>query len=334
MVSPLPIRIRGGIVRDSTLVRLLYNSAPGGLLKEREDRDELGGRYLKAILRGDGAEAAGLLQEALLCFGSSNLYEELFVPAMANIGDLWCRGEINIAREHLATQIMLGHLERLRQSVRPKERLPLRIVISTVETDFHTLGARIAADLFHFDGWQVDFLGANTPTRDLVEYVAQRESEVVGLSGTVSQSVKVAAEAIARLKALKHKPLVILGGRISLSKAASTLGADLLAPAAVPAVVETRRLLGLDKPEGGLDGYLESLGRRIQALRKARGWSQRTLAQTAGLDRTYVSSVEHGKQNLTLSVALKLAEALSVPLEWLLTERLGEIASHGRDLFV
>ncbi len=313
---------------------LFYNTVSGALLREREEQEELSGRYLKAVLRGDTEAASGLLQEALLCFGSSNLYEQLFVPAMTSIGDLWCKGEINIASEHLATQLMFGHLERLRQSVRPKERLNLRVVISTVEKDFHTLGGRIAADLFHFDGWQVDFLGANTPTLDLVEYVAQRESEVVGLSATLEQSGAVARDAIKRLKSLPHQPLVILGGPIARGHNAAASGADLLATTAAGAVTETRCRLGLEKPDGGLDGYLESLGRRIQALRKARGWSQRTLAQTAGLDRTYVSSVEHGKQNLTLSVALKLAEALSVPLEWLLTERLGEIAHHSRDMFV
>ncbi len=303
-------------------------------MKEPVDIEPLCGRYLEALLAGQAEEASSTLQEALLQCGSSALYRDLFAPAQRAIGELWCAGEINIAQEHLATQLMLGHLERLRQTSRPRERLELRIVVGTVEGDFHFVGARIAADLFYFDGWQVDFLGANNPTRDLLDYVRATKADVVGLSATLDRSLDVAAKAVDLLRRLPHKPLVIVGGAVARAKDAARLEADLLAGGAEEAVAATRRLLGVEKPEWGLDSYLEMLGRRVQSLRKARGWSQVKLANAAGLDRTYVSSVEHGKQNLTLSVALKLADALSVPLEWLLSEGWMEMSSRSRDLFV
>jgi transcriptional regulator with XRE-family HTH domain len=50
-------------------------------------------------------------------------------------------------------------------------------------------------------------------------------------------------------------------------------------------------------------------------LRAARGWTQQDLAQAAGLDRTYISGVEHGKQNPTIGALLRLATALGAPLD-------------------
>jgi DNA-binding XRE family transcriptional regulator len=56
------------------------------------------------------------------------------------------------------------------------------------------------------------------------------------------------------------------------------------------------------------------LGPRVQELRKGHSWSQKRLAQSADPDRTCISAVEPGEQNLTLGAVVKLANALEVPL--------------------
>jgi transcriptional regulator with XRE-family HTH domain len=56
----------------------------------------------------------------------------------------------------------------------------------------------------------------------------------------------------------------------------------------------------------------EIFAKNLRALRKERGFSQEELAHRAGLDRTYISSLERKKYAPTLDVLDKLAEALSV----------------------
>ena len=53
-------------------------------------------------------------------------------------------------------------------------------------------------------------------------------------------------------------------------------------------------------------------GRRLRELRLERGLSQEKLGELAGLDRTYVSSAEAGRRNVSLKTIYKLAEALGV----------------------
>ena len=53
----------------------------------------------------------------------------------------------------------------------------------------------------------------------------------------------------------------------------------------------------------------------MHELRSGKGWTQQQLAESAGLDRTYISGLEHGKQNPTLGALLRLAGALEVPLD-------------------
>jgi transcriptional regulator with XRE-family HTH domain len=56
---------------------------------------------------------------------------------------------------------------------------------------------------------------------------------------------------------------------------------------------------------------------RLRELRLRAGLSQEDLALEAGLDRTYVSSVERGERNISLQNIAKLAKALGVHMKTL-----------------
>ena len=61
-------------------------------------------------------------------------------------------------------------------------------------------------------------------------------------------------------------------------------------------------------PSDPLPGFAQ----RLRRLRIERGLSQEALADLAQLDRTYVSSCEAGRRNVTLRTICRLAGALQV----------------------
>lgn len=54
------------------------------------------------------------------------------------------------------------------------------------------------------------------------------------------------------------------------------------------------------------------LSLNMRRLRQSKGWSQEEFAHEAGLHRTYVSDLERGARNPTITVIDKLAVALGV----------------------
>jgi len=60
------------------------------------------------------------------------------------------------------------------------------------------------------------------------------------------------------------------------------------------------------------------LGRNLRRLREAKGWSQEAFAHEAGIHRTYVSDIERGARNPTITVVEKLAKPLGVQMGELL----------------
>jgi transcriptional regulator with XRE-family HTH domain len=51
----------------------------------------------------------------------------------------------------------------------------------------------------------------------------------------------------------------------------------------------------------------------VRRLREAKGWSQEAYAHEAGIHRTYVSDIERGARNPTVTIVEKLAGPLGVP---------------------
>lgn len=59
-------------------------------------------------------------------------------------------------------------------------------------------------------------------------------------------------------------------------------------------------------------GELRRLGKAIRAERIERDLSQETFAERADIDRTYISRIERGQQNLSWESVSRIARALKV----------------------
>jgi len=64
-----------------------------------------------------------------------------------------------------------------------------------------------------------------------------------------------------------------------------------------------------------LNEVLKTIGEKIVERRKELNLTQEDLAFSADIDRTYIGYIENGKQNVTVSVLCKLANALDINIK-------------------
>ncbi len=57
------------------------------------------------------------------------------------------------------------------------------------------------------------------------------------------------------------------------------------------------------------------IGQRIKELREQMNMSQKDLAYTADLDRSYIASIENGQRNVSIVNIEKIATALNVTIK-------------------
>jgi MerR family transcriptional regulator, light-induced transcriptional regulator len=167
------------------------------------------------LLAGDRTKALALFRrccESKGGFLATSLH--LVQPALYGIGQRWQENRISVAREHLASSIAHEIL------TREYARVPLtpgsnrKVVLACVEENQHALGLVMIADAFELSGWEVCNLGANTPTRALVDLVAETQPDVVCLSVSLPFHYPAAREAIDSLRARLGKDCsrIMLGG--------------------------------------------------------------------------------------------------------------------------
>lgn len=56
------------------------------------------------------------------------------------------------------------------------------------------------------------------------------------------------------------------------------------------------------------------VGMRIKSLRRGKGFSQEKLAELAGINAKYLSSVERGEENPTLDLFIRLSQGLKMDI--------------------
>jgi len=278
-------------------------------------------RYTSAVLEGDVDGATRIVDQGLAGgIVPSRLYLDVLMPSQVDIGNRWHRGEITIPEEHIATQITLRQMGRLRAMLKTRLKLGLKALVCSVEGDQHFIGAQAVADFLVVDGWEVDFLGADIPVDHLVPFTKAKGCHLVCVSVSLPSLEPVVRKLINSLRAIPAGPKIIIGGAAFGVKPdmIDSLAADGFARDPHEAVNLARHLCGVLDAENALAMFLRKLGHSVLEHRKLRSMSQQELATAADLDRAYISAVEHGKQNISIGAISKLARALEVSIEELL----------------
>ncbi len=204
------------------------------LIPAGQDRGRLPatGAMLEALLAGDRHLARAVAGNVLAAGCSlAQLGARLIQPSMYEIGALWQKNRISVAQEHLATAITQYVLAQAFAGAEALARTQRRALFANVETNHHALGLRLVADVFDLAGWSIQYLGADVPTRALLEQVDTWGPELLGLSVSMPQQFAHVRAAIGALRAEfgSRCPTLMLGGQVlnRYDRAADRLGADL-----------------------------------------------------------------------------------------------------------
>lgn len=201
-------------------------------------------RYLAALLAGDVASAIALARTVAEPSDLEGFYLSVIQPAMYAVGARWEAGDLSVAQEHLASAItsrVVVSLSAARTARKPSRG---RAMVSAAPYEFHELGGWMISDLLEADGWEVIYVGANTPAEALVDLVRDRRPAFVALSVTMPFGLTMVRSIIAAVHAVPASPPVrcLVGGRVFNEQPGlwKELGADGWAKDAHEAVVAAR----------------------------------------------------------------------------------------------
>ncbi len=146
-----------------------------------EDNDSFLDNCIEAVKVYDAKTLETILLKASAKLSQPQLIEDLIIPLVYKIGDLWHDGDIRIANEHLASSVIRSFLSNLVEQHIPSENAPI-IISATPRGQDHELGALIVGVTAASLGWKVIYLGPNLPEVEIAAVVDSLGARVVALS--------------------------------------------------------------------------------------------------------------------------------------------------------
>jgi len=128
--------------------------------------EDLRDAWLEACLGFDEPRAEAALNQALAQFPAESILLGLLIPALAEIGERWYRGEVTPHQEHFASELAQRRVESLLAAA-PNPVRAGRVLVTCPPDEQHTFMPLALTLLLRRRGWEVTYLGANAPRAQL-----------------------------------------------------------------------------------------------------------------------------------------------------------------------
>ncbi|GIH05765.1 cobalamin-binding protein [Rhizocola hellebori] len=195
--------------------------------------------YMRLLEDAAEPEAVDFAQK-LLARGvpAQEVLLQLVAASQAEVGRRWAENRWSVAQEHAATHLNEQVVAAVATTIRPAQPSRGRIAVACVDGEWHSLPARLFAEVLRLHGWEVRFLGASVPGPHLVSYLHSYDPLALAVSCSLPTRLAAAKRTI---EAAQEAGVAVLAGGAGFGENgrwARRLGADRVATDAVQAAQE------------------------------------------------------------------------------------------------
>jgi DNA-binding transcriptional MerR regulator len=186
---PRPVRTAGGYrlysEADEERIRLMRSHIARGLSAAEAARAAFQGALSPAALAQalegfDEPAAEAALDRLLTDFTIETVLRDTILPYLCGLGDRWKRGEVTVAQEHFASNVLRNRLATLSQGW-GRGRGP-QALLACAPDELHDIPLLAFGIALRRNGWRVSYLGACTPVDDVIETAVATLPRLVVLS--------------------------------------------------------------------------------------------------------------------------------------------------------
>jgi len=170
--------------------------------------------FLRSLLAGNRGECSQIIHDHLNNqLSVTDVYEKVIRNSLYEIGELWELNKISVASEHLASAIVESILNELYLTIMHNDKSNKKVVVACVENEFHQIGIKMVSDVFEINGWNSFFLGANTPTIDLISFVEFIKPYMLAISLSIYSNIPILERMIQKIRDDMPELPILVGGQ-------------------------------------------------------------------------------------------------------------------------
>jgi len=201
-----------GLTIGEAIARVRRGCAPLPADAQAPAITEVRGELRDALLRFDRT-AALQAYERVAHLPPERRSEEVLLPMMRELGDLWEHEHCSVAQEHFASAFTREKLSQMMAELDSGIAIGPEAVVAGAPGEQHELGLMASAVRLAGAGWKVVYLGANLPLDDVRRVVRARKPAMVCISVVRRQSADNFRELATELRAIApRETAVVIGG--------------------------------------------------------------------------------------------------------------------------
>jgi methanogenic corrinoid protein MtbC1 len=186
----------------------------------QEERNELVSRIQEEVfILLDDCNVKGLVdiyEKYSRLFGLTDFYDKLLKPVMYTIGDLWQKGQLDVATEHASTNTALGLVKIINERITARTKEPssrYKAVICTPDGELHGLACNMIESLLLSKGFKVYNISTSIPSDYIMDYIRDLQPDILLVSITLVENIKSAERLIHQIHVKYNNKLpVVVGG--------------------------------------------------------------------------------------------------------------------------
>jgi len=175
------------------------------------------------IVRGDKDGIEDVLAVLLDRYPPLEIVNQILVPAMRHVGELFGKGELLLPFVLQSAEAMkksVAWLEPHMQKVDQEEGT--KILLATVQGDVHDIGKNLVDILLSNNGYKVFNIGIKVPAETIIAKARELKVDVIGLSGLLVKSAIVMQESLPQYREAGLTMPILLGGAALTSEFVAT----------------------------------------------------------------------------------------------------------------
>jgi 5-methyltetrahydrofolate--homocysteine methyltransferase len=165
------------------------------------------------VVAGDREGLEDVLAILLSRRPAAGIINQLLVPAMRRVGDLFGRGEMLLPFVLQSAEVMKRAVDWLAPFMEKADREGGRkVLLATVAGDVHDIGKNLVDIILSNNGYRVFNIGIKVPAETIIEKARELQVDAIGLSGLLVKSALVMKENLPLFAAAGLRVPVLLGG--------------------------------------------------------------------------------------------------------------------------
>ena len=186
----------------------------------QEERKELISRIQEEVFKLlNDCDVKGLVdiyEKYSRLLGLTDFYDKLLKPVMYRIGDLWQKGQLDVATEHAGTNTAISLIKIINERITARTKEPssrYKAVICTPDGELHGLACNMIESLLLSKGFKVYNISTSIPSDYIIDYIRDLQPDIVLVSITLVENIKSAERLIHQIHAKYNNKLpVVVGG--------------------------------------------------------------------------------------------------------------------------